>query len=221
MKSTAVTKERGKELKEKIEILKNHNIPVPEPEEVEEKEDIPFGGGELVGLIVNPTSKEIQALQGYDDLGFSHSRSYGCSQYLPLVQWCSKLTESTDPVDRMIGWKHLGDRFMVRRPTGAIFNPAEKAIFDEAQKVGQHLLKRGALYPLSFPAITVIGATGPTTLPGHWVPSCGFREGIILQSFIDFMDTPENWLKKTRWEMEGLIPQIEAGTAEPLKGYSL
>lgn len=223
---TAVDKKRAESLKEKIDILKDYELKFPDPVEAEkeklvktEEPEQPFGGGELVGLIINPTAKEVQALVGYDEYGLSHSRSYGCSTYLPLVRHCSQLTESDNPIDRMVGYKRLGDRFMLKRPTGAPFSLAEDAIYKEAHKVGQNLLDRGALYPLSFPSISVMGHMGHEPLAGHWVPSCGFADTEILPAFLDYMEDISRWLQKTRIEITALAVQIEQGLIAPIRGY--
>lgn len=217
-----ITKERAEQMQEKISILKNHNVQIAQPEDKQETppdKEIPFGGGQLLGLIINPTPPEVQALQGYADCGFALSRSYGCSQYLPLVQYCSRLIRSDDAVDRMVGYKHLGDRFMVRHPMSAPFSEAEEAIYQEANKVGQHLLERGAMYPLTFPSISVLGHNGLEPLAGHWVPSCGYLHDEVLSAFTEYMKEPANWLKQTRHEMENLHDRITLGLAAPIQGY--
>lgn len=192
---------------------------VETPSEGTAPEAPPFGGGELVGLIINPSPKEIQALTGYDEDGFSNSRSYGCSLYLPLQKYCSRLVESTDAVDRMVGRACMGDKFMVKRRTTAPFTEAEEAVYREAHKVGEGLLERGAVGPIVFPQVSVMGHLGFDTLPGHYIPSCGFRRDNVLKEFKTFMENPERWLYRTRVEMAELKQRIDAGIAKPVPGY--
>ena len=224
--NTAVDKKRAASLKEKIDILQNYSVTFPDSVEAEkeklvktEEPEQPFGGGELLGLIVNPTAKEVSEAQGFDKYGLSHGRSYGCSQYLPLVQHCNMLISSEDRIDRMIGYKRLGDRFMIKRSTGAPFSPAEEAIYRKGHEVGQNLLDKGALYPLTFPSIAVMGHTGFETLPAHWIPSTGFANAEILPAFLDYMEDLSRWLQKTRIEVTNLYVEIESGRVAPIRGY--
>ena len=119
----------------------------------------------------------------------------------------------------MVGYKRLGDRFMIKRSGSAPFSPAEEAIYKEGHKIGQNLLDKGALYPLTFPVIAVMGHTGFEPLPGHWIPSCGFADTKILPEFLDYMEDLSNWLRKTRIDVTRLCEEIDAGRAAPIQGY--
>jgi len=194
------------------------------PPEVKSEEPVadppPFGGGTLLGLVINPTSAEVQALTGYDESGFSNSRTYGGSLYLPLQQHCSRLVESTDPVDRMVGYKHLSDRFMIKRAATAPFSEAETNMYNAAQQIGQDLLDKGAIPPLVFPRVSVFGHRGMEMLDGYWIPSCGYRLEDVVEVFQSFMAKPENWIAGSRLQMQEAYERIKAGKQLPLRGYT-
>jgi hypothetical protein len=181
-----------------IENAKTEEVALEQPSTVEPP---PFGGGHLIGLMVNPSSIELQQLQGFDEYGLSMSRSYGGSLYLPLVEHCKALIESDSPAMKAAGTLHINDRFMIRRKNSQLWTEAEQAMYDATQAVGQQLLDKGAIGPLVFPRVEIMGHFGPEILPSHYIPSCGIYEeqgmdnddGIILRNFIAFMAKPDRW----------------------------
>lgn len=199
MSHAPVTKERLEAAKQKLIALeeggKIQTPPDDIAEEPEVEDPIPFGGGYLIGLMVNPSSLELQQLQGYDRHGLSFSRSYGGSSYLPLFEHCKALIRSDSPAKRKAGEDHLNDRFMIIRDTSPPLTAAEQAMYNAAQDVGQQLLDKGAIAPLVFTKVEVLGHFGPEILKNHYIPSCGIdaSEETIIEAFTAFMDNPDRW----------------------------
>lgn len=206
MNQNAVQKKKEEGLSKVTELAKNVQVTKkptqPEAKEPQNQDEgPPFGGGTLVGLIINPSPETVQKAQGYDEFGFSHSRSYGGSIYKPLQDYCSKLLESDSEVDRRIGREHLGDRFMVKRPNEPAYSEAEEAMYAQAHKAGVALFESGAVGPIVFPQVSVLTHAGMRPHPGHYIPSCGEEEELILDEFIDYMEVPERWLYRSRLKL--------------------
>jgi hypothetical protein len=201
MSHQPVTKERLEAAKQKLIDLES-NMDAPEEvaaDNTAEVEPPPFGGGHLVGLMINPSSIELQNLVGFDKYGFSFSRSYGGSLYLPLVEHCITLQQSSSQVLKQEGDKHINDRFMLIRDTSPPLTDAEQAMYNAAQDVGQQLLDKGALPPLVFPKVEVMGHFGPEILKNHYIPSCGIEGGedTIIEAFTAYMSKLDRWIWET------------------------
>ena len=161
-----------------------------------EKEGPAFGGGYLVGLIVNPSPEELKDAAGFDGDDFSCARSYGGCSYLPLIQYCKEKIKSKSHVERVLATSHINDRFMLKRNTTATFTEAEEAMYREAHIVGQQVLDKGAVGPIVFIKVQVIGHSGPEILKNHYIPSCGINSTAdgVLASFKQFMSQPQRWV---------------------------
>jgi len=177
--------------KKKLEAVKKElmgGTGTPEEEAVEETAPA-FGGGYLVGLIVNPSPEELVEVQGFDADSLSLSRSYGGNVYLPLLQYCKN-------IDNAAGRSKAGDRFMLKRDTAPPFTEAEESMYQDAHIIGQQLLDKGAVGPIVFVRVQVIGHSGPEVLKNHYIPSCGIANGPneILAAFKLYMSKPQRWI---------------------------
>ncbi len=210
--------------KQKQQVLKNELKKAVEPQAAQEK--APEQPGEvpkqeqprILSVVFDPTPAHVQKLQGEDKYRFSNSRWYGCSMYYPLAEYCSRLMESDDPVDRMTGAYHLEDRFLVDRETYPL-SDNEKAIERAAHNTAQTLFENGALPPLVMVPIKFNSLKGVDVLKHHYVPSCGFNTKNIIPAFVRYMSDPEQWMQVTRERMAHLHKRIEAGVEKPVRGY--
>jgi hypothetical protein len=193
------------------------------PEEAKVTEPDPLGGGEMVGAIINPTPAKYGKLPGYDQHGFSNSRSFGACMYEPLVKLCGSMLDSPEPIIRILAHRHLYDRFLVEREMDAEkpFTDAEKNLIKAGRIIGGDLLKRGAFGPLVFPPIEAYSIDGARQVPGHYIASMGYAYSfMVLPEFKDFMSKHAlDWIMQDYREVEDLVEKIDDGLAAPVLGY--
>ena len=196
---------------------------VPMTEEQPLQEDVaPFGGGTLLGIIVDPSTSEAREATGVDPFEFSNSRTFGCSSYQPWSEFCKGLTQDENAVTRMVGWEHINDRFLVERPVEISWSDSEFNILCNTRSHADKVFREGAMRPLVFIPVGITTPVGEQPVPHHYIVSPGFTSRDTLEIFERFMKSSakEYLLRNTYERMEELYYKIQHHLAAPVRGYS-